>query len=124
MSDKDSATATQEKPAEKAEKKEAPFNTDALKQSTVRFGRDAWDLFLEYDKEKSLEKMQQQKVAFQLTARSREGALALRQSLEQDEKISGITGKDNTIEFTATFAQIQKIIKRPEVHIVYGTRLD
>ncbi len=98
-----------------------PKNVDALTQSTARFSRKAWDVFLSLKED--LEKITYKRIALQLLARSEAGAVTLGQALEAISvpavKVNGVN-----ISTITTFAKLQDVIKHPDLLSVDLTLLD
>jgi hypothetical protein len=99
--------------APKAPPAPPPFNVDILTSCTARYSRRAWDLFLTYRAEKSLDKMQHLPIRAMLKALSSKGLEELVTILKA-AGVSPISIEGPKAEFTATFAQIQTVIKHPQ----------
>lgn len=93
--------------------KEAPFTTDVLQNCTSRFTRKAWDIYLDYQKDMTL--IRTKPVRATLTARTANGAEEI-QKLLSEAGVQEMSRADKTLSFTATFEQIQAVIKYPETH--------
>ena len=102
------ATATAEKPAAPVE---APFTVDELLNCTARMTHKAWHLF--YKNRKDMEFIRKTLIRASLEARSTAGAEEVHKLLS-DAGVPSISRKDKTVSFTATFEQIQTVIKHPQ----------
>ncbi len=102
------ATATAEKPAAPVE---VPFTVDELLNCTARMTHKAWHLF--YKNRKDMEFIRKTLLRASLDARSTAGAEELHKLLS-DAGVTSISRKDKTVSFTATFEQIQTVIKHPQ----------
>jgi hypothetical protein len=107
-----------EKPADAPEEK--PFNTDVLQQCTARMTHQAWGVYL--NMKTDLTAIQTVPVRAALKARSKDGAQAIA-GLLKEAGVTLITAKDLRLEFTATFAQIQTVIKHPQTHLLDVVKL-
>ena len=103
------AAAEAKEKAEKAEPKE-PLTVDKLKNCTARFTRKAWDLFLA--RETDLTRIENDLLRAELTIATAEDATTLAQTLKESG-VEALTQNGNILSFTATFAQIQTVIKHP-----------
>jgi hypothetical protein len=98
-----------------------PKNVDALTQSTARFSRKAWDVFLSLKED--LEKITYKRIALQLLARSEAGAITLGQALEA-LSVPAVKVHGPHISTISTFAKLQEVIKHPDLLSVDLTLLD
>ena len=106
------AAATAEKPAPPPE---PPFNVDELLNCTARMTHKAWHLF--YTNRKDMEFIRKQPVRATLEARTTAGAEELQQKLI-DAGVSSISRNDKVLSFTATYEQIQTVIKQPQSYML------
>ena len=100
-----------EKPAAPEAPVEAPFNVDDLLSCTSRFTHKAWHLF--YTHRKDLDFIRQVPVRATLEAASTNGAEELHKILVE-AGVQEISRRDRTLHFTATFEDIQKVIRNKE----------
>ena len=101
------ATATTEKPAAPAE---PPFTVDALLNCTARFTHKGWYLF--YNNRKDMDFIRKAPVRATLEARTAAGAEEIGKLLT-DAGVTSISRSDKILSFTATFEQIQTVLKHP-----------
>lgn len=102
------ATATAEKPAAPVE---PPFTVDELLNCTARYTHKAWYLF--YNNRKDMKFIRETPVRGTLEARTTSGAEELHKLLS-DAGVTTISRQGKVLSFTATFEQIQKVIKHPQ----------
>ena len=108
----EAATAVAEKPAaaeKPAEPAEKPFSTDVLQSCTARFTRKAWNIYLYYKKDG---KIRTTPIRATLETRNPEAAEEMHRTL-QEGGVKELSRKGNTLSMTATFEQIQLVIKHP-----------
>jgi hypothetical protein len=98
-----------------------PKNVDALMQSTARFSRKGWDVFLNLKED--LEKITYKRIELRMVARSEAGAKTFAEALEA---ISVPAVKVNSVNISTitTFAKLQDVIKHPDLLSVDLTLLD
>jgi hypothetical protein len=98
-----------------------PKNVDALMQSTARFSRKGWDVFLSLKED--LEKITYKRIELRMVARSEAGAETFAEALEAISvpavKVNGVN-----ISTITTFAKLQDVIKHPDLLSVDLTLLD
>ena len=98
-----------------------PKNVDALMQSTARFSRKGWDVFLSLKED--LEKITYKRIELRMVARSEAGAKTFAEALEAISvpavKVNGVN-----ISTITTFAKLQDVIKHPDLLSVDLTLLD
>jgi hypothetical protein len=98
-----------------------PKNIDALMQSTARFSRKGWDVFLSVKDD--LEKITYKRIELRMVARSEAGAKTFAEALEAISvpavKVNGVN-----ISTITTFAKLQEVIKHPDLLSVDLTLLD
>lgn len=98
-----------------------PKNIDALMQSTARFSRKGWDVFLSMKED--LEKITYKRIELRMVARSEAGAKTFAEALEAISvpavKVNGVN-----ISTITTFAKLQEVIKHPDLLSVDLTLLD
>ncbi len=98
-----------------------PKNVDALMQSTARFSRKGWDVFLNLKED--LEKITYKRIELRMVARSEAGAKTFAKALEAISvpavKVNGVN-----ISTITTFAKLQDVIKHPDLLSVDLTLLD
>ncbi|MFN9690598.1 MAG: hypothetical protein ACK551_00645 [Vampirovibrionales bacterium] len=98
-----------------------PKNVDALMQSTARFSRKGWDVFLALKED--LEKITYKRIELRMVARSEAGAKTFAEALEAISvpavKVNGVN-----ISTITTFAKLQDVIKHPDLLSVDLTLLD
>lgn len=98
-----------------------PKNIDALMQSTARFSRKGWDVFLSMKDD--LEKITYKRIELRMVARSEAGAKTFAEALEAISvpavKVNGVN-----ISTITTFAKLQEVIKHPDLLSVDLTLLD
>ncbi len=98
-----------------------PKNVDTLTQSTARFSRKGWDVFLALKDD--LEKITYKRIQLRMVARSEAGAQTFAQALEAISvpavKVNGVN-----ISTITTFAKLQDVIKHPDLLSVDLTLLD
>ncbi len=98
-----------------------PKNIDALTQSTARFSRKGWDVFLNLKED--LEKITYKRIELRMVARSEAGAKTFAEALEAISvpavKVYGVN-----IRTITTFAKLQEVIKHPDLLSVDLTLLD
>jgi hypothetical protein len=117
------ATATAEKPAPTvpaAPPAPPPFTTDELQSSTARFTHKAWYLY--YNNRKDMAFIREVPVRATLDARSNAGAEEIHKLLV-DGGVKEISRTDKMLSFTATFEQIQKVIRHPQTFMVDTIKL-
>jgi len=102
------AAATAEKPAPPPE---PPFTVDELLNCTARMTHKAWHLF--YTNRKDMEFIRKKPVRATLEARTTAGAEEIQQKLIE-AGVNSISRNDKTLSFTATYEQIQTVIKNPQ----------
>ena len=121
---------TEEKMVESTESLEAvetvvinpkPKNVDALMQSTARFTRKSWDVFLSLKDD--LNAITYRRIQLQLTGRSEAGALTLQSELESIS-VPAVKVNGTSVSTISTFAKLQHIIKHPDLLQVDLTLLD
>jgi hypothetical protein len=111
-------TAVAEKPAEPVEK---PFNLDLLQSCTARMTHQCWRTYLALKDD--LAAMQSVLIRATLNARTEKGLQEIVAML-QDVGVTARTQSDKcTLDFTATFAQIQTVIKHPQTHTLDAVRV-
>ncbi len=98
-----------------------PKNVDALMQSTARFTRQGWDVFLTLKDD--LNAITYRRIQIQLTSRSETGALALQSELEAIS-VPAVKVNGNMVSTITTFAKLQHIIKHADLLRVDLTLLD
>ncbi len=113
------ATATAEKPtapaaapAKPEAPAEPPFNVDIFESCTARTTRKTWNIFLRY-KENNFEQFRNKPLRAKLETLSPEGAEAIEAGL-REAGVSELSREGNVLNFTATFEQIQTVIKHAE----------
>jgi hypothetical protein len=118
----DVAQPTDAKPADAVVVvEEKPFNLDLLQSCTARMTHQCWQTYLSMKND--LLGMQTRPVRATLTARSDKGLDEL-QGLLVEAGVTAKTRRDTkTLDFTATFAQIQRIIKHPQTHTIDAVKL-
>jgi hypothetical protein len=98
-----------------------PKNVDALMQSTARFSRKGWDVFLNLKED--LEKITYKRIELRMVARSEARAKTFAEALEAISvpavKVNGVN-----ISTITTFAKLQDVIKHPDLLSVDLTLLD
>jgi len=98
-----------------------PKNVDALMQSTARFSRKGWDVFLNLKED--LEKITYKRIELRMEARSEAGAKNVAEALEAISvpavKVNGVN-----VSTITTFAKLQEVIKHPDLLSVDLTLLD
>lgn len=98
-----------------------PKNVDALMQSTARFSRKGWDVFLSLKED--LEKITYKRIELRMVARSEARAKTFAEALEAISvpavKVNGVN-----ISTITTFAKLQDVIKHPDLLSVDLTLLD
>lgn len=121
---------TEEKMVESTESIEAleavvfdpkPKNVDALMQSTARFTRKSWDVFLSLKDD--LNAITYRRIQIQLTSRSEAGALTLQSELESIS-VPAVKVNGTSVSTISTFAKLQHIIKHPDLLQMDLTLLD
>ena len=112
--------AVAEKPAAPEPPKEPPFTIDALIQSTTRFTRKAWNIVLSMRND--LNAMKTAPMRFTLEATTAQAAEALQHELVE-AGVKEISRNGQVISMSTTFEVLQKVIKRPEVHMVDAIKL-
>jgi hypothetical protein len=98
-----------------------PKNVDALMQSTARFSRKGWDVFLNLKED--LEKITYKRIELRMVARSEAGAETFAEALEAIS-VPAVKVKGVNISTITTFAKLQDVIKHPDLLSVDLTLLD
>jgi hypothetical protein len=111
------ATATVEKPAAPPE---PPFCVDELLNCTARMTHKAWHLF--YSNRTDMDFIRKTPLRATLDARTTAGAEELHKLLA-DAGVTSISRQDKTLSFTATFEQIQTVIKHPQSHMLDAVKI-
>lgn len=111
------AAATAEKPAPPAE---PPFNVDTLLNCTARMTHKAWHLF--YVNRKDMTFIRETPVRATLEARTAPGAQELH-TLLADAGVTSISRNDKLLAFTATFEQIQTVIKQSQAFMLDAVKI-
>lgn len=111
------ATATAEKPAPPPE---PPFTVDELLNCTARYTHKAWYLF--YNNRKDMTFIRETPVRATLEARTTAGAEELHKLLS-DAGVTSISRTDKVLSFTATFENIQKVIKNPQSFMLDAVKI-
>jgi hypothetical protein len=109
---KPAATAVAEKPAAPAE---PPFNTDLLQSCTARFTYKAWRLY--HNNRKDTAFLREKPVRAKIEALSIEGGEEIQKLLTEDG-VRELSRVGNVVSFTATFEQIQKVIRHPQTQLL------
>jgi len=109
-----SETVTQDPPVtESAEAPKAvPVTTDAFTNCTSRCTRRAWNLFLAY--RDNIEEFKTKEIRGKLTFATPGAATTAKETLTTDGGVKYITQTDNVLEFTATLAAVQLVLKHPD----------
>jgi hypothetical protein len=118
----DVAQPTDAKPADAvAVVEEKPFNLDLLQSCTARMTHQCWQTYLSMKND--LAAMQTRPIRATLIARTDKGLDEL-QTLLNDAGVTAKTRRDaKTLDFTATFSQIQQVIKHPQTHTVDAVKV-
>ena len=115
--EKPAATATAEKPAAPVE---PPFTVDELLNCTARMTHKTWHLF--YSNRKDMKFIRETPVRATLEARTTNGAEELHKLLA-DAGVTSISRQDKVLSFTATFENIQKVIKHPQSFMLEAVKI-
>lgn len=113
----ETAAAPAEKPAPPPE---PPFTVDELLNCTARYTHKAWYLF--YNNRKDMTFIRETPVRATLEARTTVGAEELHKLLS-DAGVTSISRAEKVLSFTATFEQIQKVIKHPECFMLDAVKI-
>lgn len=116
----ETATATAEKPAAPAAPAEPPFTVDVLLNCTARYTHKAWYLF--YNNRKDMTFIRETPVRATLEARTTSGAEELHKLLA-DAGVTSISRQDKVLSFTATFEQIQTVLKHPQSFMLDAVKI-
>ncbi|MCE3235276.1 MAG: hypothetical protein K0Q50_1456 [Vampirovibrio sp.] len=117
------ATATAEKPAAEAKPAapaEPPFTVDVLLNCTARYTHKAWYLF--YNNRQDMTFIRETPVRATLEARTTSGAEELHKLLS-DAGVTTISRQDKVLSFTATFEQIQTVLKHPQSFMLDAVKI-
>jgi hypothetical protein len=109
------AVAVAEVPAEK------PFTIDLLQSCTARMTHQCWRTYLALKDD--LNAIKTVAVRANLIARSEKGLAEIVAMLEDAGVVAKTNRDKHSLDFTATFAQIQTVIKHPQTHTVDAVRL-
>lgn len=123
MSDAQTAAVSAEKPAVAIAEApaEKPFTIDLLQSCTARMTHQCWRTYLSLKDD--LNAIKTVPLRASLIARSEKGLAEIIAMLE-DVDVTAKTLRDkHAVDFTATFAQIQTVIKHPQTHTVDAVRI-
>jgi hypothetical protein len=110
---KEASVAVADKPAEeKAEPEAPPLTTDVFNNCTSRCSRRAWNVYLSLQND--IEQFKTRLVRGRLTMTNAKAAQEVHKVFVEEAGVTEITTRDNWVEFTASLATVQLVLKRPD----------